>query len=238
MALQDGTETAQAGYRLFVSPHLDDAVLACGELIASSERPVVVTVFAGRPPTASPLTRWDADCGFAPGDDVVGARRDEDREALRRLDARPVWLDFLDDQYGVRASEDDLVAALAAAIERERATTIFFPLGMFHADHLRTSDAVLRVAQRQASLRWHAYEDPLYRRIEGAVDARAAELGRRGFALRSEPIAVERDAHTRKREALACYRSQLRGLMSRSGYDDALQSEKTWRLLRQPTSAQ
>src|SRR4051794_24119032 len=62
---------------LVVSPHLDDGVFSCGEMMADHPTAHLVTVFAGRPATAQ-LTEWDRDCGFAAGDDVVGARRDED----------------------------------------------------------------------------------------------------------------------------------------------------------------
>ena len=92
-------DDACANRQLFISPHLDDAVFACGALIASSKAPVVTTVFAGRPPPGTALTSWDAECRFAAGDDVIGLRRNEDRDALDVLVARPVWLDFRDDQY-------------------------------------------------------------------------------------------------------------------------------------------
>ena len=86
--------------RIFVSPHLDDAVFACGQWIASSTRPVVLTIFAGAAPRDARLTVWDRECGFDEGDDVMALRRMEDRAALERLGATPCWLDFRDDQYG------------------------------------------------------------------------------------------------------------------------------------------
>jgi LmbE family N-acetylglucosaminyl deacetylase len=85
---------------IVVSPHLDDAVLGCGHLLAQRPGAVVITVFAGRPPRRERVTPWDAAAGFGPGDDVVGARRMEDRRALGALGARPLWLPFLDAQYG------------------------------------------------------------------------------------------------------------------------------------------
>jgi len=50
-----------------ISPHLDDAVFACGELLAARPGSVVITVLAGRPPRDLPLTPWDAASGFHAG---------------------------------------------------------------------------------------------------------------------------------------------------------------------------
>ena len=84
---------------LAISPHLDDAVFSCGELLASAPGAKVVTVFAGGPPAGASMTSWDADCGFRADDDVIAARRGEDARALEMLGASPVWLPFWDDQY-------------------------------------------------------------------------------------------------------------------------------------------
>ena len=83
-----------------VSPHMDDAVLGLGQLLAANPGVTVVTVFAGRPAAyPEPMTRWDQLAGFKPGDDVIAARRDEDTKALTELDAIPVWLDHVEHQY-------------------------------------------------------------------------------------------------------------------------------------------
>ena len=81
---------------LVISPHLDDAVFSCGRLLAAAPGSIVVTVFAGIPPRDTPAPPWDRRAGFDRADEAMHARRDEDRRALARLDARPVWLDFLD----------------------------------------------------------------------------------------------------------------------------------------------
>jgi LmbE family N-acetylglucosaminyl deacetylase len=214
--------------RLFVSPHLDDAVFACGQWIVSSRDPAVVTICAGRPRAGAPVTTWDAECGFLDGDDVMTLRRNEDRAALDVLGAAPVWLDFRDDQYGEPGTRDAISGALASVIEREDASAVHFPLGLFHADHERASDAALMLVDRFASLAWHAYEDAIYRRIAGARDARMRALGERGFALERCTPALDADAATRKREAVACYRSQLRALATRSAHDDVHAPEAHW----------
>ena len=142
-------DLAGRGPVVVVSPHLDDGVFGCGQLLAAHPGSVVVTVFAGRPPRYDGLTAWDAAAGFRPGDDVVGLRRDEDRAALALLRARPVWLDFRDAQYGDSPSVDAVSGALEAAIREVDAPSVFIPLGLFHSDHHLAHDASLGVMRRR-----------------------------------------------------------------------------------------
>ena len=50
---------------LVISPHLDDAVLSCGALLAAHRGAVVATVFAGVPRDPRQRTEWDARSGVA-----------------------------------------------------------------------------------------------------------------------------------------------------------------------------
>lgn len=219
---------------LVISPHCDDAVFACGERLCTHPGSVVVTVFAADPPLGQPATPWDRDCGFAPGDDVMALRRAEDRRAFARLGARGVWLPFRDRQYGASPPADDIAAALDALVAREVPDEVCFPLGLFHSDHVLASDAAVQVAARHPRIAWLAYEDALYRGIDGAVPARLAALRERGLTLRRIESPSDAVARARKRAAVACYRSQLRGLHtpSRPGHRDALAPEAAWRLDR------
>ena len=86
-----------------VSPHLDDAVLGCGRFLSAHPGATVVTVFAGNPPKyPEPMRMWDVQSGFAPGDDVMETRRNEDDAALalRRCDAGPPRSDRVHVQPG------------------------------------------------------------------------------------------------------------------------------------------
>jgi LmbE family N-acetylglucosaminyl deacetylase len=217
---------------LFLSPHLDDAVFSCGELIACVGESAVATLFAGRPPPGSALTAWDFECGFRPGDDVVGRRRDEDGRALNVLHALPIWLDYCDDQYRCSPTLPDLVDALAALLAQHAFTDVLFPLGLFHTDHRRTSDAALPLVARFETIRWFLYEDAIYRRIPGLAEQRIASLIDRGLTLRRQAFSSAPAARTRKRKAIACYRSQIRALRSRPAYGDALAAEAYWRIER------
>jgi LmbE family N-acetylglucosaminyl deacetylase len=221
-------DDAYANRQLFISPHLDDAVFACGALIASSKAPVVTTVFAGRPPPGNALTSWDAECGFAAGDDVIGLRRNEDRDALNVLAARPVWLDFRDDQYQEARTTAEITATLAGIVDREAPAAVYFPLGLFHSDHRRASDGAVALIDRFDTIAWHAYEDAIYRRIAGAVNERVRMLTEARFVLERRSPRVDRAAQARKRQAVSCYRSQLRGLRTRDSHDDVFAPEACW----------
>jgi LmbE family N-acetylglucosaminyl deacetylase len=227
-ATSDVESAARTPASLFVSPHLDDAVFSCGESVASSRGSAVVTVFAGRPPPACSLTAWDAACGFTAGEDVIGLRRSEDRLALEMLGARAIWLDFCDDQYGEARTTRAIGDALAEWIARESVATVHIPLGLFHSDHKRASDAALPLIRRFATLQWYVYEDVIYRCIEACVEQRVRLLQDSGFVLERQARAFDVSAHARKREAVACYRSQLRGLRTRRHHDDIFAPERLW----------
>jgi LmbE family N-acetylglucosaminyl deacetylase len=214
-----------------VSPHCDDGVFGCGELLASRPGGVVVTVFAGRPAAGAALTGWDAAAGFRAGDDVVAARRAEDRAALAALGARPRWLPFPDAQYGGPVGAEAVAPALAAAVLACRPSVVAIPLGLFHDDHRTAHAAGLGLLGRAPGVRWLLYADAIYRRIAGAVEGRLAALHAAGLTPAPVPPAPRRHA-ARKRRAVACYRSQLRALASpgRPGWRDALEPETYWTL--------
>lgn len=219
----------ELGRVLVLSPHLDDAVFGCGALIAACDRPRVATLFAGAPPAGLPLTPWDARCGFASGHEAIRARRLEDAQALARLGAEPLHLDFPDDQYGATVP----VEALAQAIVRAagNADTLLFPLGLFHDDHERTRRAALRARELDTvPRRWLAYEDALYRRKPGLLQAQLAALRLAGLELTPCPLEPTDDG-LRKRDAVRCYRSQLAGVgLDADTPGDTALAERYWAL--------
>jgi LmbE family N-acetylglucosaminyl deacetylase len=216
-----------------VSPHLDDGVFACGALLAANPGAAVVTVLAGGGARWEHVTPWDAACGFAPGDDVIAARRAEDREALSLLGATPVWLDFPDAQYGPSPPPEALRAALARALDALCPHAVYIPLGLFHGDHLLVAGAALGLVQTCPERAFHAYEDAIYRRLDGLTEAALARLRRAGIVPVAMDVLAPPDCLDRKRRAVQCYRSQLRGLATpgRLGHEDAFAPERFWRLL-------
>lgn len=209
-------------------------MLACGELIAASPGASVVTVFAGVPPPAQPCTGWDVDCGFRGSPEAMRARRREDRAALSLLGAAPRWLDFLDAQYappeGIEKMKLQVREALVEEIHRENPDTVALPLGLFHSDHKLVSRAAVPLVDARRT--WLAYEDALYRRIEGAVEERLAEIEATGIEC-TLLEALFCGSQT-KRRAVLCYGSQLRGLATpaRPGHADLDAPERYWELRR------
>jgi LmbE family N-acetylglucosaminyl deacetylase len=222
---------ATLGKVLVVSPHLDDAVFGCGEFLAACPGCIVVTVFAGAPARYRKLTEWDAAAGFSAGQDVMTARRQEDRRALAIVGALPLWLDFRDSQYQRPPRAQTLAAALESALARHNPDTVVIPFGLFHYDHKLVHEAALITLKRCRRWAWFAYEDALYRRVPGLLQERLAALLSAGIT--ATPVAFElRGLKGRKRRAVRCYASQLHALTTqgRPGYLDAFSPEVYWRL--------
>jgi LmbE family N-acetylglucosaminyl deacetylase len=215
-----------------VSPHLDDAVLSCGQVLAAHPASTVISLFAGRPPSAHPPTEWEIASGFAPGTDAVGTRRREDAAALATLRAKPVWLPFCDSQYELvpPAPVAALMRRLSEALDGI-ARTVLFPLGLFHSDHFRTHDACALLS-RQGAGRWICYQDGLYAHVPGiSVQDRLEEVRGR---LSLVPAVLPHDPGTEaKSRAIACYRSQIAALRTpgRPGLDSALEPERYWAVM-------
>lgn len=93
---------------LFLSPHLDDAVLSCGALIESVKRTCPVTVAtlfteATRPPHTHAATSFLRQCGAADAAGLFHARRREDRDVLREMEVDHVHFGETDALFRQRA---------------------------------------------------------------------------------------------------------------------------------------
>ncbi|RQS14813.1 PIG-L deacetylase family protein [Burkholderia sp. Bp8998] len=221
---------------LVVSPHLDDAVFSCGRLLAQTPGSVVVTVFAGIPARDTPAQPWDRRAGFHSADEAMRARRDEDRHALAILDARPVWLDFLDDQYGTPAASTAIAARLADTIDAHPGFGVLAPAGLFHRDHLRVQQAMLALLRAHArsgdvSRVWRFYEDVPYRRIDGLMARRV--IGWREHGWIGHPVGAPAGSRTEgaaaKAAAVDAYASQI-ALFEPHMRADLREPETYWRL--------
>ncbi|OXI64450.1 PIG-L family deacetylase [Burkholderia cenocepacia] len=197
---------------LVVSPHLDDAVFSCGQLLAQAPGSIVVTVFAGIPPRGMPAPPWDRRAGFRHADEAMRARRDEDRRALALLDARPVWLDFLDDQYGIPTTSAAIAARVADVIDAHPGFGVLAPAGLFHRDHLQVQEAMLSLLRDDdASHVWRFYEDIPYRRIDGLMAGRVSGWRERGWLAHpvAAPAGSGSDGVAAKAAAVDAYASQV-----------------------------
>ncbi len=219
---------------LVVSPHLDDAVLGCGHLLAARPGTTVVTLFAGRPDAyPDPVERWDGICGFGAGDEVHAARRAEDAAALATLGAVPRWLDAVEHSHLDRATPwggAAIAEALEVVLDAVDPTAVFVPFGLGNPDHAAAHAVAMRVRDRRPDPAWLCYQDYGYHLIPGLLAHRVAQLFVAGAwpTPVAPPFAADPD---RKRAALACYPTQLRALEAEWALSEKLESpEQYWRL--------
>ena len=115
---------------------------------------------------------------------------------------------------------------LEEVLQRNDGDLVASPLGLRHPDHLATAAACLEVALRRPALRWLLYEDAIYRADRGATEEAMGRVTESGFEL--EPVECVVD--DRKRAAIDCYTSQLKGLGDL--VRDAYEPERYWTLVR------
>lgn len=202
---------------ILVTPHLGDAVLHCGELLAAHPGTIVLTVFAGIPQSFV-VPDWDAACGFSSPRQAVTVRRREDRSALERLQAEPCWLACPDSQYRRNLTQDEVTRRLARALRRHRADLVAVPLGLVRGDHAMTFEAARRL-MGPPGVQWLAYDD--------------APVGAARQEVALPPFALPADAYRAylKRRALESYESLARGYLSAGRELRSLSApERYWRL--------
>lgn len=216
---------------VILSPHLDDAVLSCGQLMAGRPDVTVVTAFTGTPRRHRMLTTYDKDCGFRSAEEAMTVRRREDHQAMRDLHAAPsVYLDLLDNQYDPAKDQDDTMAAIVEAvaevIEELRPETVIGPMGLAHPDHLICAGALRWLAEDRSHMDWWVYEDLPSRVLypEQVTDQLGAWRSLYPHMALDFLGTGERDV---KQRAVARYRSQLWALDPPT----YLVPERHWRLM-------
>jgi hypothetical protein len=228
-----GGKCVEANRVVFVSPHLDDAVLSAWHALTRSRRPIVVTCFAGLPPAGS-QGYWDLAGQVADGRSAMEQRRVEDRRAIALVDGEAVHLDLVESQHrpdpGVSI---DVVAELRVALRAvlHGAAEVWLPAGIGrHPDHVIARDTARDEAQGSAQLSYYAdlpyAADPYWpRRLAGPVRRLTARpfrpdkgwerwgrhlaLAGIGDALpRTRALRLSRSQLAAKWAAVSCYRSQ------------------------------
>ncbi len=215
---------------IYLSPHFDDAVLACGGTIAlqaaTGQKVLLVTVFGGMPAANMQLSGFARDLqqktGLGPdAAEATRQRREEDAAAANTLHADTLWLDYLEaiyrgNQYGSEESlfgsvhsadmplDEELAGVLLNIHERAPLAVMYAPLGVgHHVDHQLLCSAADRLAQRKLNVKF--YEDFPYVAQPGALEGRQRELG-----IPMEPQLVEVSGTMRhKEEAVAQFTSQV-----------------------------
>jgi LmbE family N-acetylglucosaminyl deacetylase len=219
---------------VYLSPHLDDAVLSCGgaihQQVMAGRRPLVVTLFAGRPPANVDLSAFAQSLHARWGDpaDVIATRWAEDQAALAALGADYLRLNYPDCIYRGRehagewyyASEEaifgpvhpaeqglpvELAVTLTEFIPPGDDVTLYAPLTIGnHVDH-QVAFATALILKAQG---WQVqfYEDYPYAETDGAVAARGASH------WQSTIVPLGKEDLEAKIQAIACYESQIRVL--------------------------
>jgi LmbE family N-acetylglucosaminyl deacetylase len=202
------------GPLLVFSPHLDDAVLSLGNVIAAHPGSTVVTVLAGMPPDESRTTEWDATCGFGSAGESMRARWAEDVSALAVLGATAIHLDFLDRQYG-NAERSPIKLEVERILSEHPDHDLFGPLGLIHPDHILVSNAFLDAVSSVGRIECALYADIPYYAMAGSLDRRWAELRLRNDeigALVEEAGVPGPGSSEVKVRARELYASQMRAL--------------------------
>jgi LmbE family N-acetylglucosaminyl deacetylase len=224
------TQLSAAYAHIFLSPHLDDAALSCGGMIAglaSVGQPVlVVNICSGSPASAATLSpfaaamhaRWGL-----PAAEGVRLRLAEDEIALETLGADSYQLNLLDAIYrlptaytsdkrlfGSVAPDDPLPAQLAPRLaalrDRYPGAILYAPLGVGrHADHQIAHAAAAELARLGMSVAF--YEDFPYVTAANMLVERIAELG--GRELFAPIVTAIEPSLARKIAALEAYTSQI-----------------------------
>jgi LmbE family N-acetylglucosaminyl deacetylase len=223
--------------RVYLSPHLDDAVLSCGGLIhrqaRAGEPPLVITLFSGQPPANVELSafarsqheRWGA------RGDVMAVRWAEDRAALAVLGADYLRLNYPDCIYRGRArgeeavwyyaseealfgpvhpSENGLSAELAAVLREfiSPGGGVTLYAPLTVGNHV-DHQLTFAAALILGAQGWDLrfYEDYPYAEREGALSAALAARGAEHWQPGVAPL--DEDDLAAKIEAIARYESQL-----------------------------
>jgi LmbE family N-acetylglucosaminyl deacetylase len=211
---------------IYISPHLDDAVLCAGGLIHEQTRAglqvEIWTVLCGVPPTddLSPFAQvlhfqW----GIPKVEDLIRSRRAEDEKACQMVGAKPVYFDYLDCIYRRGKNDDwlysyifvpphddeaDLPARIAESISARLEPTdqLVCQLGVgSHVDHVLVRRAVELI---QRPLLYYTDIPYLFKTPE--------ELSPNTAGMKANAYAVGEASLRAWQEAIAAYESQISSL--------------------------
>ena len=213
---------------IYLSPHLDDAVLSCGgqinQQIRSGQSIWIVTITAGDPPKTglsyfaeSLHQRWET------VSDAVAARRIEDKLACERLGADSLHWHFLDCIYrqdpltgrSLYASEEALFGPLhpvESTLVKQLAQLIsglpdweHFLIPLSAGNHVDHQLARLAAEYYLGSVGTLYYEEYPYAQNADILEV----LSPPDLGWQPKIIPLSKNDLDAKVEAIACYRSQL-----------------------------
>ena len=129
-----------------LSPHLDDAVLSCWQLLDGPGDVTVVNVFTASPPAGTPAPWWDSATGAVDPVERMRERREEDARALALAGRVSLDLGLLDHQYRrSRFAGKTVVECLEETLDPD--ITLYAP-GAFDGHRTTLSCGMPRVSWR------------------------------------------------------------------------------------------
>ncbi len=224
---------------VYLSPHLDDAVMSCGGMIhkqaSGGEQVQAITIFAGEYEGGTPSPFALVQHGYWGNPPrPMPLRRAEDTAALMLLGANAVHLDYLDAVYRVGpggewlyADEEalwqktspadplagdgtqDLADCLEGMLPPPAQGLVYAPLGV--GNHV--DHQLVHAAARKLQVRGYRmafYEDYPYAMEPGATEFAVAAAGAEGW--RADTVSLVAEDLVAKVSALNYYRSQMRVL--------------------------
>lgn len=233
MQLKSVEDITTSHRHIFLSPHFDDVVYACGGTlgvqVSVGLRPLVITVFGGAP-QGTALSPFAMDVhrrsGFSQDvQTAIQTRRHEDAAAMELLGVDYLWLAYPDAIYrgtpayytqekqliggevnaGDRWIDAELAETLVALGKRLPDTVWYAPLAVGrHVDHQIVCSAADRLAEMGAKV--NLYEDfPYVVRQSEALIERLEEFGN---TLEPGLVEMSEMLHLRQ-EAATKYASQI-----------------------------
>ena len=225
---------------IYLSPHLDDAILSCGGLIYEQARQGVRveiwTILAGDPPPG-PLSEFTLQThalwGLPGGDEAVSMRRSEDREAARIIGAKVVHFDIPDCIYrrspqgeylysetvftSPHPADRELPGQIVNALKPKlgMGDQLVCPLALgSHVDH-----ALVRQAAESLQMPLYYYADvPYILNTPLVIEQTMSSLQGRLFSVKETGMAAWL-------KAVAAYQSQVASLFKGMGtLDEAIRS--------------
>jgi len=230
--------------RIVLSPHLDDATLSLGGLIAKSthsdDSPIIATIFTGTPKIAT-STMWDSKSGFKNSSDAVSTRISENNNSADILNSQVVNMGYLDNQYRTTTATtslenkitNDIIKLIRSHDSSTSSMEVYgpavFPGNVGHADHTILHDAYMDAISEykpRGIVTFFIYEDFPY-----AKEANVPKIDLTKTLRAYEPqysyapiyIPLTSDIISTKEDAIRAYGSQEKAL-SNNGSDIASSS--------------
>lgn len=189
---------------IFVSPHIDDAILSAGGFIQCNSTKLKIKI-----EYVFSISNWTnpesiTSIIYPPDEGIVSPlRKHEEACVAKLLQYEYSFLDFLD--YPLRTSPSatigEIETHLANAISRD--SIYFFPAGIEHPDHVLLKEIGLDLLTKGNNIIF--YEDmPYVARNQENLDALIDSMHSFGFCSKAKEINF-----ARKKEALNEYGSQI-----------------------------